>query len=287
MSYELWALIAAAVALAYSGALAMSIVRRPLTDERIKSIYLAIKEGAMAYLRRQYMVLLSAMAVIAAALGVAINWQTGASFAAGACCSALAGYIGMRVAVESNGRTAAVAHRGVAEALKVAFRGGAVMGLCMVGLALLGISLFYMFWRDPLLFAGFGFGGSLVALFARIGGGIYTKSADVGADLVGKVEAGIPEDDPRNPAVIADAVGDNVGDVAGMAADLFETYAVTIIGAMLIGWFLEPRELYLAYPMMLGAIAIFATIIGTFFVRIFGREGPTSAVVRGIVVTAA
>ena len=291
--------LAVAAALGFAGYLVWSIRREDMGPEKVREIHGVIKVGAKAFLNRQYKTLLSFMVIVGVALGLAINWQTGVSFIVGACSSAAAGYIGMTVAVEANARTAAAAKQGVGKALRIAFKGGAVTGLLMVGLALLGLTVFYTLWRDPILFAGFGFGGSIVALFARIGGGIYTKSADVGADLVGKVEAGIPEDDPRNPAVIADFVGDNVGDDAGMAADLFETYAVTMIGAMLLaviptvsalkvveGGAAIYNEAKLVYPLMLGAIALFATIIGTFAVRTGGKGKPSTAILQGIVVTA-
>ncbi len=283
------ALASALLALAFAGVSTLSVLKMPLGTERMVEVYSAIKEGAIAYLNRQYRTLLIFMVVLSLVLAAAINWQTGVSFFTGALFSALAGYFGMRVAVEGNTRTANAAKEGIAKALSVAFRGGTVMGLSMVGLALLGLTVYYWLWRDPILFAGFGFGGSLVALFARIGGGIYTKSADVGADLVGKVEAGIPEDDPRNPAVIADAVGDNVGDVAGMAADIFETYAVTLVGAMLLGWPLfqtTGNAAFVEYPLLLGAIAILSTVVGTFFVRLRRGESPVSPLIRAIAATA-
>jgi len=297
------ALLASCVALVVAAGTTALVLAKPKGSGRMIEIYEAIKEGAKAYLSRQYKTLMVFIVLLAVIFAVTVDYSysasgrfgssyfpyTGLSFLVGALFSALAGYVGMRVAVECNVRTANAASSGLRAALSVSFKGGLVMGLCMVGLALLGVTLFYWSWRDPLLFAGFGFGGSLVALFARIGGGIYTKSADVGADLVGKVEAGIPEDDPRNPAVIADAVGDNVGDVAGMAADIFETYAVTLIGAMLLGWPLYMKfnnAVFLEYPLILGAIAIFSTIIGALAVRAKEGSDPTLAILRGIVVTA-
>ncbi len=297
------ALLASCVALVVAAGTAALVLAKPKGSGRMIEIYEAIKEGAKAYLSTQYKTLMIFIVLLAAVFAITVDYSyfasgrfgssyfpyTGLSFLVGALFSALAGYVGMRVAVECNVRTANAASSGLRAALSVSFKGGLVMGLCMVGLALLGVTLFYWFWRDPLLFAGFGFGGSLVALFARIGGGIYTKSADVGADLVGKVEAGIPEDDPRNPAVIADAVGDNVGDVAGMAADIFETYAVTLIGAMLLGWPLYKQfnnVVFLEYPLILGTIAIFSTIIGALAVRTKEGGDPTLAILRGIVVTA-
>ncbi|RLF11532.1 MAG: sodium-translocating pyrophosphatase [Thermoprotei archaeon] len=302
--YPLIALVASIIALLSAAGAAFMVLAKPKGTERMVEIYEAIKQGAKAYMGRQYKTLLTFMIILSVIFALAVDYgyfvsgregyeiyfpHTGLSFLVGAIFSALAGYVGMRVAVEGNVRTANSAKSGLKEALGTSFKGGLVMGLCMVGLALLGVTVFYLAWRNPFLFAGFGFGGSLVALFARIGGGIYTKSADVGADLVGKVEAGIPEDDPRNPAVIADAVGDNVGDVAGMAADIFETYAVTLIGAMLLGWPLFKQTgstVFLEYPLLLGAIAIFSTLVGALVVRV--REGgdPTSAILRGIAVTA-
>ncbi|MEM1624764.1 MAG: sodium-translocating pyrophosphatase [Candidatus Nezhaarchaeales archaeon] len=303
--YAWLALLASCVALAVAALVTISVLSKPKGTERMIEIYEAIKQGAKAYLGRQYKTLLVFMVLLAVVFAIAIDYSyfiagregfstyfpyTGLSFLVGAIFSALAGYVGMRVAVECNVRTAYAAKDGLKAALSTSFKGGLVMGLCMVGLALLGVTLFYyVYGMNPFLFAGFGFGGSLVALFARIGGGIYTKSADVGADLVGKIEAGIPEDDPRNPAVIADAVGDNVGDVAGMAADIFETYAVTLIGAMLLGWPLYialNKDVFLWYPLLLGAIAIFSTIIGSLTVRVKDGGDPTSAILRGIVTTA-
>jgi len=290
--------IAVAAALGFAGYLVWSILKEEAGSGEVITIHEAIKVAAMAYLNRQYRTLLAFMVVVAVILGVAVKWQVGLSFIVGACFSAAAGYIGMTIAVRANARTATAAKHGVGKALRIAFKGGAVTGLLMVALALLGLSVFFLLWQDPILFAGFGFGGSIVALFARIGGGIYTKSADVGADLVGKVEAGIPEDDPRNPAVIADFVGDNVGDDAGMAADLFETYAVTMIGAMLLaviptvpafkvveGGAAVYHWGKLIYPLLLGAIALLATIVGTFAVRAGGKTKPSTAILQGILVT--
>lgn len=297
------AIIASFAALLIAAVLVASIIFKPKGAGRMIEIYEAIKQGAKAYLNRQYKTLLVFIALLSLVFAIAVDYSffasgryssyfpyTGLSFLVGSLLSALAGYVGMRVAVECNVRTAYAASSGLRAALSMSFKGGLVMGLCMVGFALLGVTLFYqLYGTNPFLFAGFGFGGSLVALFARIGGGIYTKSADVGADLVGKIEAGIPEDDPRNPAVIADAVGDNVGDVAGMAADIFETYAVTLIGAMLLGWPLFKQYgniAFLEYPLILGAIAIFATLLGSLVVRVRDGGDPTSAIFRGIAVTA-
>ena len=282
--FEALVIGSAVLSLAFAVLFAYLVLREEKGSERMVEISEAVKEGAMAYLNRQYRTIAVFAAVIFVVLAVAINLKTAVCFLAGAALSALAGYLGMNVSVRANTRVANVAREGVKKALSVAFRGGSVTGLCVVGLALLGISVpFFVLTRgvppaDEHAYlealeavVGFGFGACLISLFARIGGGIYTKSADVGADLVGKVEKGIPEDDPRNPAVIADNVGDNVGDCAGMAADLFETYAVTAIGAMLLGYLIFKDVNYVLFPLALGAIAILASIIGVFSVRM--REG--------------
>ena len=244
--------------------LIVTVLRKNKGSEKMQEISRAIREGAMAYLKREYTTIAIFTVVIALFLGFFINLPTAITFLAGAFLSALAGYIGMAIATRANVRTAQAASTNVKSALAVAVRGGAVTGLFVVGLALGGISLFLFLYQEPLLLIGFGFGSSLVSLFARIGGGIYTKAADVGADLVGKVEAGIPEDDPRNPAVIADNVGDNVGDCAGMAADLFETYVVSLLGALLLGSFLGQA---LTVPLQIASAAIIASIIGIFLGR--------------------
>ena len=261
------------------------VLRMPPGNERMREIAAAIQEGASAYLNRQYTVIAIIGVIIAVVIGLFINWSTAGLFIVGAILSASAGYVGMNIAVRSNLRTAEAARSGVNQALEVAFRGGAVTGFMVVGLGLLGVSAAYFVFKNPDELVGLAFGASLVSVFARLGGGIYTKAADVGADLVGKVEAGIPEDDPRNPAVIADNVGDNVGDCAGMAADLFETYAVTMIAAMLLGSLLFKNQVgWVIYPLLLGAVSVVGSIVGAFFVRIFNPNWIMGALYAGLLV---
>lgn len=284
MDILIYPFFASILALVFALYLIFSVLRRDKGSEKMIEISKAIQTGAKSYMKRQYKTIAIFAIVLAVILAIAINIQTGITFIAGAFSSALAGYIGMNISIRANVRTAKAAERGLKPALGLAFKGGAVTGMFVVGLALLGLTGFYWLYRDPILIVGFGFGACLVSLFARIGGGIYTKSADIGADLVGKIEAGIPEDDPRNPAVIADNVGDNVGDCAGMGADLFETYAVTALGAMLLGSIIL-GEIGVIYPLLIGAGAIIATIIGTFFVRIDKSNSIMRALYRGLLVT--
>ncbi|MEM5799018.1 MAG: sodium-translocating pyrophosphatase [Candidatus Aenigmatarchaeota archaeon] len=262
----LFVLAIAGLSLLFALAFSLYILKKEEGTPSMTSVANGIKEGAMAYLAREYKNIFIFAVIITAILALFINVPTAITFFFGCLFSALAGFLGMSLSVRTNVRVAQAARKGLDPALNIAIKGGAVTGFAVAGLALLGVTAFYMIYKNPLLIVGFGFGASLVSLFARIGGGIYTKSADIGADLVGKVEKGIPEDDPRNPAVIADQVGDNVGDCAGMGADLFETYAVTAIGAMLLGA-LAIGEQGVAYPLLIGAAAIIASFIGLFFMR--------------------
>ena len=267
------ALAVGAVALIYAGILAAGITKADAGNEKMKNIASYIHEGAMAFLKREYIAISIFVAVLFVAILFALNWQTALCFIFGAIFSVLAGFIGMQVATKANVRTANAAQKGLAGALKIAFHGGAVMGLCVVGLGIIGVSVCWLVFGNATYLTGFGLGASSIALFGRVGGGIYTKAADVGADLVGKVEAGIPEDDPRNPAVIADNVGDNVGDVAGMGADLYESYVGSIISAVTLGAVLLADGSFgaVVFPFALAAVGIISAIIGTFFVK--GKEG--------------
>ncbi|MDR3075776.1 MAG: sodium-translocating pyrophosphatase [Synergistaceae bacterium] len=278
-------------ALVYAFYTASKINAYEVTNAKVRELSSIIQSGAMAFLYREYKALSGFVVVAAVILGAFINVPTAACFVAGALCSALTGYVGMKVATKANGKTSFAALNGMNEALGIAFRGGSVMGMTVVGVGLIGVFCAYIVFKDVNIITAFGFGASSIALFARVGGGIYTKAADVGADLVGKVEAGIPEDDPRNPAVIADNVGDNVGDIAGMGADLFESYVNSILAAMAIGAGAvvangQASELkFVVYPMLLCAVGIVAALLGTFFVRVRDGGDPQKALSMGLYAT--
>ena len=273
--------VVGALALGYAAVASGKIGAFKVDHARVNELSGIIQGGAMAFLYREYKALVPFVIVVGALLAWKINPQSAVCFVCGAVCSALTGYVGMRVATKSNGKTAFAATHGMNDALKIAFTGGSVMGMTVVGVGLLGVVVMYFIFNDANIVTAFGFGASSIALFARVGGGIYTKAADVGADLVGKVEAGIPEDDPRNPAVIADNVGDNVGDIAGMGADLFESYVNSIIAAMAIGALVMDQG-GVIYPLLLSAIGIIASILGTFFVRVKEGGDPAKALRIGL-----
>ncbi|MBI4034204.1 MAG: sodium-translocating pyrophosphatase [Candidatus Brennerbacteria bacterium] len=280
MLYSIFVPIALAVL--YTGYLIFWLKQKPSGSAAMTEISSAIQSGSSAYLARQYKAVSLVALVLFLIIGFVLGWLTALGFLVGAFASALAGYIGMMIAVRANTKTAEAARSGLAPALKLAFRAGSVTGFLVVSLGLLSVSLFYLLSGNVGTLVGLGFGASLISVFARLGGGIYTKAADVGTDLVGKVEAGIPEDDPRNPGVIADNVGDNVGDCAGMAADLFETYAVTLTAAMLVGSAAALSGSQLAFPLILGGLAIIASVAGALFVKLGKNGSIMGALYRGL-----
>ncbi|VVC03940.1 K(+)-stimulated pyrophosphate-energized sodium pump [Candidatus Bilamarchaeum dharawalense] len=285
MEAVLLALGAGVLTLLYAAYLAYKVINEPSGNDKMREIAKAIQEGANAFLTRQYKTLAPIVLVLFVVMWFFVNQQMAIAFLVGVVSSALAGYIGMQVSVRANVRVAEAAKKGLSQALGLSFKGGAVTGMALAGLGLIGVSVLYMYFGSLTPLIGYGFGASLISLFARVGGGIYTKAADVGADLVGKVEKGIPEDDPRNPAVIADNVGDNVGDCAGMAADVFESFVVTVIASMLIGLTLvEP--LLVQIPLGIAALGVLASILGSLFVRIGKGNKIMPAFYQGIIVSA-
>lgn len=273
--------VAAIMAIVYAILVSGKISSYKIENDRVRELSEIIHKGAMAFLNREYRTLSIFVIVVAIALGLYLGIHSAICFIAGAVCSALTGFVGMKVATKSNGKTSFAALKGMNEALGIAFKGGSVMGMCVVGVGLMGVILSFVFTKNVDTIASFGFGASSIALFARVGGGIYTKAADVGADLVGKVEAGIPEDDPRNPAVIADNVGDNVGDIAGMGADLFESYVNSIIASMAIG-FVTIGDKGIYFPVLLCAVGIVSALIGTLFVSVKEGGNPAKALNMGL-----
>ena len=282
----LFILSSAVIAIIYGLVLIKLVLKSPVGNEKMQTIASAIQDGAQAYLNRQYKTISIVAIILFIVIGVApkLGWTMAIAFLLGAALSALAGYIGMNISVRANVRTAEAARTNMESALSVAAKGSSVTGMLVAGMALLGTAGFYFFTKDIHALIGFGFGGSLISIFARLGGGIFTKAADVGADLVGKIETNIPEDDPRNPAVIADLVGDNVGDCAGMAADLFETYVVTSIAAMILGSLLFPDfNNAVLYPLAIGAVSVIASMIGTFFIKLEQTENIMAALYKGLI----
>lgn len=290
MTLAYYGVAAGLAALVFAAYLFVSVLKEDAGNARMKEISQAIYEGAMAFLNRQYQTLIPFAIIVFIILLIFTEWQKAVSFLVGAICSAIAGYVGMTSTTKANARTTQAARTSLNKALNVAFKAGGVMGMSVAGLGLLGVSLLYLIFQDPHVIDSFAFGASAIAFFARIGGGIFTKAADVGADLVGKVEAGIPEDDPRNPAVIADNVGDNVGDTAGMGADLFESYGATAMAAMLLGISLTSIKGFenidkmsgVIFPLILGAVGILASIVSFFFVKTSEQGNPQAALNRGL-----